>query len=255
MARHLYRSQTRRSPAGLLVIVGGTIEDVRCLGILKIEREDGIRVHSVERDGKPTFQIELLDDLMLTKHTRVFKVGMFVQEGDALESIEGQASDTQQGSEAGHAIAGFFLKEFLGCRPREAPEETTKRFFEATEAFINGQVTDQETKARYHVALLASLSDQTREVRPTAFARQYLDLDDRAVYVRSLEEAGVPTNQFPKDTERIERRLRRTRLDFESGLALSGPPDEFDQHVRIETLQDGSARIEIDDRIARVRGQ
>ena len=254
MARHLYRSQDRRSPAGLLAAAQVTVEGLPGLGIIKLEKEGGVRVRGTQVGGKSTFVIELLDDLMLTRHTRVFKVGLFVQAGETVRSIEGSVSDNQQGAMAGNVVAGYFLATFLGCRPREAPEETTKRFFDAAEGFINERVTDPEAKARYHVALLATLSDQTSVVRPTVFARQHLDLPDRNAFVQRLAEVDVPTTEFGKDTARVEARLRRTRLDFASGLVLSGPPDQFDRHVHITGEQGGRTKVEIDDRLTRVRG-
>ena len=253
MARHLYRSQTRVNPAGLLAVVIGTHNGAPCLGIIKLEREGGIRVHGIERDGKSTFEIEFIGDLMLTKNTRVFKIGLFVQTGDTMESIEGYVSDTQQEIMSGVGVAGFFLR-YLGCKLRAAPDELSKQYFDTAEKFINERVPDPDTKARYHVALLAQMSDQTDVVRADDFARQHLALEDRNAFRTYLTDAEIPTTEFPKDISRIETRLRRMRLDFESGLAILGPPEEFDRHVRIVGEGDGRTRVEIKDRLSKVRG-
>ena len=60
-------------------------------------------------EGKSTFNLEHLRDLMLTQKTKVFTVGLFVQMGNTLESIDGAVSDNQRGYYPTTEVADFFL--------------------------------------------------------------------------------------------------------------------------------------------------
>lgn len=76
-AQHLYDSQTGANPAGLLVVLRGTLGNVSALGLMKLEREEAIRLNQEKVGGRRTFNLEHLRDLMLSKKTRVFKTGLF----------------------------------------------------------------------------------------------------------------------------------------------------------------------------------
>lgn len=173
MARHLYLCQKGNSPEGLLTVCEVDVAGHRGLAVLKLEREQGARVELANTSGGRTFSVQHLRDLMLTERTKVFKVGLFVQTGADLASIDGAVCDTQKSYDG--TVAHFFLEQFLGCRLREKPELTTKRFFEATERFINEQVTEPEKKAQYQVALLAELNGTRDKCRcvplPTTISR------------------------------------------------------------------------------------
>ena len=121
LANHLFQSQTGSNPSGLLIVTQTSMEGVNSLAIMKLEREAGARVAAIRHQGKSTFDVEHLSDLMLTDKTRVFKDGLFVQEGTTLESIAGLVSDTQTAQWYKSDIADFFLRRFLGCKLREEP--------------------------------------------------------------------------------------------------------------------------------------
>ena len=175
--------------------------------------------------GKSTFNLEHLRDLMLTQKTKVFKVGLFVQMGNTLESIDGAVSDNQRGYYPTTEVADFFLKRFLGCKLREAPEITTKRLFQATEDFIRDVISEPEVKARYEIALLAELSSEAKTFAPRSFADRYLRVADRQVYISFLADVEIAPQPFDKDTDLIDTHLKRIQIDFESGIGVLGKPD------------------------------
>jgi 37-kD nucleoid-associated bacterial protein len=155
IARHLYDSQPAVSNPGLLVALLGRLEGTTCLGILKLEREDAIRVEETTLPGGgKTFSVAHLRDLMLGKHTRLFKASAFRMPGASLDTLEGIASDDQRGYNPTTEVATFFLARFLGARLRTAPDVATKSFFESTQNWIETKVTEPEKKARYEIALL-----------------------------------------------------------------------------------------------------
>lgn len=172
MAAHLHQCQGGPSPEGLLTVVQVKVETRKGLCILKLEKEEGARVRQQRTKGQMTFNIDHIRDLMLTGKTKVFKVGLFVIDGSK-GKIEGAVCDRQRGY--GTMVARFFLSQFLGCRLKERPEITTKKFFDATESFINDEVVDPVKKARYQVALLAELSGTRTDVSLEGFANSNLD--------------------------------------------------------------------------------
>ena len=251
LATHLDSIQTGVNSAGILTAVEGSIEGQLCIAILKLEREAGLSLQQSDVGGLVTFNIEHIRSLMLTDKTKVFKAGVFVQDGSSLDSITGLVSDLQRGPTPRTEVAGFFLRGFLGCRLREAPDVTTKRFFVESQAFINQKVDDPVQKTRYMFALVSTLNDNQRNIRPRHFAEQHLIGSDREQYIDFLEAAEVPTRTIEKDITLVMPQLRKTRWDFESGIALIGPPESFDEHVTIENLNDGETRTLITDRLTR----
>jgi len=256
VARHLYQSQTGVPSSGLLTVMQASVAQFPAIAILKLEKESGVRVREQEYGGKATFDIEHIPDLMLSKNTKVFKVGLFVQTGDTLETIEGSISDKQRGRFPVTEVADFFLKKFLGCRLYEAPEVTTKRFLRATEDFINKEVIDPQSKARYEIALLATLNSVEAEINPTTFAQQHLRVPDQQRYIESLDVADVPSRRpFQKDLTLIASTLSRVRLDFAGGALLMAPPEQFDDMVHVERLGDGRTRATIEDTLTDIHGK
>ena len=138
IAEHLYASQTGINPAGLVVVCRGRVDAQSCCGILKLEREDAIRVQQTGDAGQRTFSVAYLKDLMLGQNTRVFKASLFTSADGTADGIDGLVSDDQSTiSDLSGGIASFFLRKFLGCRLKQAPEVATREFFDASQDWIN----------------------------------------------------------------------------------------------------------------------
>jgi len=243
------------NPEGLLVIVQAIIDSQHGFCVLKLEKEDGVRVRQAKVNGKATFDIQHLRDLMLTKKTKVFKAGLFVQHGDSLEEIEGLVSDNQLGSQPRTEVAEFFLHRFLGCKTRETPHVTTKKFFHIAEDFINNDVVDPVHKARYHIALLSELQSEAPTVNPRKFAENHFVVADRQKFMKALAREQFPIKVFDKDIALIKAQISRTQVDFKSGLAIIGTPETFSEHVKMTDVEDGQTRVEIVDHLRRVHGR
>lgn len=255
MARHLHSSQTAAISSGLLIVFRGTIDSLPCLGVLKIEREEGLRAREKHVDGKLTFDMQHLHDLLLTQRTRVFKAGVFKQAGTSVRDIEGLVSDKQRGYLPKTEVANFFLKQFLGCELLQAPDVTTRHFFEAAESFVNNEATASEHKGRYAMAVVAELRAESATVRPMEFAERNLVSGDRARFEAKLAEVRVPTTQFDKDVAQIESRLPRIEYSFEGGVSLMGTPEALEEHVTMKAVDDGKTQVSLTDRIAKIRGR
>lgn len=255
MARHLYNSQTAVNTPGLLTVLEGTLAGRPSVGVLKLEKEEGVRVEQTRRRGQMTFSVEHLRSLMLTGRTRVFKVGLFSRSGDTPRSDHGLVSDNQRGYYAAAGIADFFLRQFLGCKLKERPAVTTKRFFDTTEKFINEEVTDPVEKTQLQTAVLAELASNRPVIHPADFADNHLRTDRRQAYLAYLDAASVPVREITKDNELISSHLRKVQMRFASGISVVAPPESFDQHLTVQPLADGQTSVEIRDRLEAIKGR
>lgn len=253
IAQHLYNCQNRVNSPGIVALVQATIQQIQTLVILKLEREEGIRVHQENVDGQRTFTIEQFTDLMMTDGTKVFKVGLFYNFGQDLATVQGCVSDKQRGNEVG--ISDFFLRQFLGCRFRESPNITTKNFFNSTEEFINQHLTEAQSKADYTIALLATLKNQENTINPWEFADRNMQISDRQKYIDFIEEKGVPTQEFKKDTSQIKNNIRKVQMELKSGILILGQPDVFKDKIKITNIDEETVRIEIEDEIQKTSGK
>lgn len=241
LAQHLYAVQNYTNPAGLLTVVTGDLGDRPAIAVLKLKKEEGVRLREEEVDGQPTLSIEYLRELMLTEETTLFKAGLFWLAGD---EVRGMVSDEQQKG----APAAFFLQTFLGCELVEAPAVLTQRFSDAARAFIASDVDSQEEKYRYYIALHAELASNRAMIRPRSFIRENIEPDRQDDFARHLVGSGVPASSFKKDLERVASTLRRKSLRTQSGIRVAGTTDAWSEHVDI-TSADGLSTITIRDQI------
>jgi hypothetical protein len=251
LARHLWASQSGVNPAGLLVVARGAVDGKPCVSILKLEREDAIRVAQVKVNGKRSFNIAYLRDLMLGKNTRLFKASLFtVSDGQ----LGGLVSDDQRGYDPHSEVAQFFLSRFLGCRLRRANDVSTKAFFEASQQWINEKVEDDAQKARYEVALLACMNSPTRTITVKGFADASLDVADRTAYRGYMSDYGVPTTSITKDIQLVERRIRLLTYATREGIRVTGTHEKMNALVDVKPDDPDGPMIAVRDGLKDVRG-
>lgn len=250
-AEHLYQTQTGQNSTGLLTFIRGQVDDQPCIGILKLQKEEGARFQIQEIEGHRTFTLERMRQLMLTDSTRVFKASLFRLAEPASETTVGVVSDEQRSYFARREIADFFLGRFLGCRPTEDPDTTTKEVFYATEDFINTRISDAGTMANYQLALLSEMNSQRGQFDPVRFASEHFEAEHRQQYLRHLRQHNLPDHTFDKDTSRIEGRIQQMRLDFEEGVKITGSRDAWQETVQVDE-QDGQAVATVKGKIRHV---
>ena len=254
MAKHLFKCQSGVNSAGLLVVGLGTIDGAAALTLMKLQREEGVRVRQQSFEGSRTFNIEHVQNLLLTDQTRVFKAGLFIASQIDGELIDGLVSDNQRGYSPRTEIASFFLEDFLGCQLRESSDVMTKEFFEATEDFINERVSDPVNRASYQSALIAEMNSNRTQIRPQSFAGSHFKDSDRTRYIAYLGDQGV-RGTVPKDTTLVRSQISRIQVDLESGISVIASSEAFDSHVELESLDDDQVRMKIEDRLKRVKGR
>ncbi len=246
IARHLAVVQsTKVSPSGLLAVVSGTVENEECLALLKLERERGIHFAIKRVDGHNLLDLELLRDLTLTDKTKVYKTALLASAG---AGIIGFVADDQRGISTGRQVATFFLSRFLGCKPRLPAALMTYEFVKAANEAFNESVPSPERRGRYQVAVLAALQSNITDIRPSAFASENLEPEDREPFLAKVRAAGMdPDVSFEKDTSRVK--MSRFRMTFKSGMVLVGDQSALDQHVALPEQQDAGEPVILNDRV------
>jgi hypothetical protein len=250
MALHLHNCQGGASPGGLLTVIRGTVEGRAAIAVMKLEKDEGTRVKRDKIGGHQSFNVTHIRDLMLTKKTRVFKVGLFGIATDG--KIRGLVCDKQGIGTT--TVAYFFLQTFLGCILVETPELTTQRSWEVAQQFINEDVDDPEVKGRYQAALAVEMNANRTSVSLEDFADNYFNEGDRASFIEREQAAGVPTTSFPKDTKLIEPQLRRVQWSFQNDISVIAGPEAVGNQLNVEQLSDGRTRLEVLDNLKDVKG-
>lgn len=250
MAQHLFNIQNAVNPGGLLLFIRCSLGQRIGLAILKVEREEGVRVRQqTVEGGLRTFDVQHIRDLMLTKKTKLFKIVFFYLEEEA---IKGLLCDKQQ-SYGDKNVADFFLYKFLGCKLTEQPPILTKRFFDTTMKYINDRIDFPEQKGELLNHLLSELTNQNRTTNPTDFARRVLPADKQDDYINYIQENEVAISSFPRDCSMIENKLRKIQYDFASGISVFGMKEAINSNCTIAEMDDGQTRLEIIDQLAQVR--
>jgi nucleoid-associated protein YejK len=253
LARHLFTIQNKANSEGLIAVATGSVDDGDVVAVLKLEREQGLRLQIVRDEGRTLADVEHLRNLTLTDKTKVFKTSILrLEQLDNESTCYGRASDDQRGIRAGEGVANFFLSKFLGCRLKINPEVATRDFVAAVEKFING-LDDQKRQAEYHIALLATLQDQQLDISPRAFAEANLRDDDRENYVAALHDVGLsPDTTFQKDLKLA--RSKGFTWYFEHGMTLIGSREDVEQR-RVVVPKSRNKPVEIRDPLKRLRGR
>lgn len=250
MATRLFDVQTGVNSPGLIAVARGTLDGRAMLAVIKLEKEHGVRVRPEEIDGLRTLSVEHIRDLMLTEKTRVFKTGLFWAGDDGTEIV---VCDYQR--QVTHTVAGFFLRDFLGCDLATRADVDTRTFMQAVEWWINRDVESPEDRSAYSVALISEMNSQRTTVTPSAFASTHLKVKHRKSFLEALSAADAPTKRFVKDTALVESQLRRIRYDVDTGAAVIAPPDTIGDSVRVVSHGDGRTQIQVDGRLQRVQGK
>jgi hypothetical protein len=246
IADHLNIIQSGRSPGGFITIIYGKNQNRKVLGILKIEREQGARLEQSEREGKKTYEITSIKDLVLSPNTKLLKIGFFSQDEDA-EEIEGKICDNQLTGKGD--VANFFIKSFLGCRFKQDPAIQTKNFFNSSIHFIKEKIEDPRIQSRYKLHLQSYISNEARLINPRKFASLNLETAHRKVYEDYLLDKEVGVGEFIRDISYIASKIEKMALEFENGIQIVGNQEDFEDNVLIEHLDDGRTKALVESKL------
>jgi hypothetical protein len=225
MATYLYEQQVGASSPGLLAILDARIGTQHALLILKLEREEGAQLEPSTHGKKKTFNMSVLDNLVLTGGTKLFKNALFLRTGPNEQNFKAIACDNQRSFASTIAMAQFWQK-FLGCKLREEPRIVTKNFYEAAVGYINANITDPVEMTDVYEHIVSELKSQKHTLSPKAFIEDYIPAPHRQPFEEHLKAHHVTLQQFTVDTTEIARRLKRRTYYTTKGASVTIPAEE-----------------------------
>lgn len=221
MAVALLEHQPGSASPGLLAVVSCTVGGLAGVALLKLEREEGAQLKLSDHGGKKTFEMDVLGDLVLTDGTKLFKSALFAHSGGGFGII---ACDGQRSYTWNDELAQFWIR-FLGCKLREAPRITTKKFFDATLEYINTVVTEPELKNDLYDCIISEMKSQKENFTPQKFIEDYIPQGHRDAFREHLVVRHVTLKQFPVDISEIKSHLKRRSLETSTGVRITVPPE------------------------------
>jgi hypothetical protein len=232
LALFLFEQHTGAISPGLLCVIEVTSGDRRGLALLKLERERGAELKFLKKDGKRIVDMSVIDDLILTDGTRLFKTALFIRTGTGDDAFKIAACDSQRTIVTSDDVARFWLR-FLGCVVFEEPRVTTQKWFEASISFANEQISDAVIKNDFYQHVHSELTSNRKTVSPRKFIEDYVPSKYRQAYQEFLADSGVSVHSFDKDIADINGRLRRRSFHTAKGAVVTVPEDEA-QLVEVE---------------------
>jgi len=228
LATQLFSRHTGATSPGLLCVLAVTAGNKSGLAMLKLERQEGAEIKFSGDEGQKYFGIEVLDNLILTEDTRLFKSALFLRNGAGDDDFDLGACDSQGPED----VARFWLA-YLGCELAEEPRVTTRRWYNASVEFANEHITDPVAINDFYEHLHSELKSNRRKVTPRGFIEHSLPKALRAPYQDFLQKEKISLQAFVKDVEEIKYRLRRKSLRTKNGISVTVPEQE-------------EARVEVD---------
>ena len=192
-AQFLFEQQGGSTSPGVLAIMDSTVSGKRGLVVLKLEREEGAQLELSSKKGKQTFEMSVLDNLVLTEGTRLFKAALFVRTGPGGDDFGSAACDSQRPFGSTDELAQFWLR-FLGCKLTEEPRVATKKFFEAALVYVNDAITDPVEKTKVYDHVISELTSEKKSFSPRTFIEEYIPKTHRESFESFLALSGNVNN-------------------------------------------------------------
>jgi len=171
LAKHLFDIQVGSNPEGILVCIFGTINLKNTCFFLKLEMDKGVQLTLDPKTD--SYDIEEVENLMLTQKTRIYKVAMFILREDFSADYDGKTMDYQIDIKQKKNVTTWFIEKFLGCYAYEDPKITTQKFYNLTRAFID-TIEEPIEQAKYIQDLNSYVQKNVLSLSPQEFADDYL---------------------------------------------------------------------------------
>ncbi len=222
LTTQLFDRQTGSASAGLLCMIDAVSSGRAAMIFMKLERENGAQLHLGGEEGQRTFAMQMMDDLVLTDGTKLFKAAMFIRTGDGQDDFRAAVCDDQLNVLSSSDVAQYWMS-FLGCSTTVEPRVATQRFFDSTLEFLNSTVTDAVTKSDIYEALQSELRSQKPTFSPQSFIQEHVPQEFKKTFREHLKTEGIPLAAFPKDVADIKGRLKRRAYETTRGGFISVP--------------------------------
>src|SRR5260221_11735664 len=228
LANDLFAQHTGATSPGLLCVMAVAAGAKSGVAVLKLERQEGAEIKFGGGEGKKGFDIDVLENLILTEDTRLFKSALFLRHGPGDDDFDLGACDSQGPED----VARFWLT-YLGCVLAEEPRIMTRRWFDASVEFANAHILDPVAKNDFYEHLHSELKSNRKKVSPRDFIEQCLPKAMRVPYQDFLQQEEISLQAFTKDVVEIKNRLRRKSLHTKRGISVIVPEDE-EARVNVE---------------------
>jgi len=250
MTKYLYEVQNGQNASGILVVIWGRISNKSTCIIIKLERDEGAQL--VLDPITNSFNIRDVQNLMLTRKTRIYKVGLFINKTEINVKYDGTTADLQIDPKTKKEVTTWFIEKFLGCRPLEDPRLTTKKFYSYTTTFIQ-TIEDQIKKAKYTQDLNSYLQKNSQRISAREFADDYMETIDKNNYNDYLKEKNFRMSEFPKDNDFIQSKIKTITMTFANDIAIIGKKGTFDNNVKLEEQENGNTKAEIISKVKSIK--
>ena len=117
--------------------------------------------------------MSVLENLVLTDGTKLFKTGAFLRAGAGDDDFDMSACDSQHRVLDSTEMARFWLS-YLGCAVEEDARVTTSKFFNTTVEFANTYVTDLVDRTQIYESLNTELRSNRRNIVARDFVRDFV---------------------------------------------------------------------------------
>lgn len=251
IALNLYNIQQGNNAAGILLILRGHISTLTVCVILKLERDNGAQL--ILNEETKTFNVKEVQDLMLTKKTRIFKVALFTNRTLSNNGYDGQLMDFQINPKNKKEINTFFL-DFLGCIPYSDPKIATKRFYQLTRDYIE-TISDPIKRSQYIQDLNSYLRKNQSTLGPREFADDYMtDTQHKNQYRSFLISNNFEFATYTKDNMLVNSHISRIVVEFENGISILGDDGTLQDKVLLtEDEQTGECKAVIKSKIKKIK--
>ena len=234
LANYLYAQHTGATSPGLLCVMEVTIGPKNGVAILKLERQEGAEIKFSGKEGSRVFDFDVLENLILTDKTRLFKSALFIRTGPGSDDFSSSGCDSQ-GPGTSEDVARFWMT-YLGCQLAEEPRVSTRKWFDASLAFANEEISDAVAKNTFYEHIHSELKSNRRNVSPRQFLEDCVEPELRVSYQHFLEKHNVSLQAFTKEISEIKTRLRRKSLHTARGISVTVPENE-DNLVKVNAEQ------------------
>lgn len=244
ITRKLVYAQTSRSyPGGVIIIINGTsgYEVSDLVLIIKAELQSGFKKSNNN-------SIEYVNDLLLTPHQKMYKIGAFLRKNDETKAF---VYDHNISKAEEQGLAQYFYGSFLGLEMLHTNKYFTSKFYHGTRNFINA-VENISDEARYdlNTHLYSYMKADTNTTISLAdFSDSYISdeamKDSYVSYMRNeVFKDELFDRSITKDISDIRSKLRIRKMVFTSGIKISGMSDNFEEKVQIiEQTQNNNGEV------------
>jgi len=234
----LAQAQTSSSfPSGYLLIIDATTgEDKEVVIAIKAELQNAFIYHDSS--------LQLLENVFLSPSQKLFKFGV-VYKYDDYDKQELKDDLEESNNEWGCFLfddqfraeskpAEYFYSDFLGFTVEHNPKIQTKKFYEATEIFIQNYVDNLDDKKEMFEKLDHEFNfNEEPNLSPNQFASSNFKTDLKDQYNNEI--VKYLPKEIVKDATLISSNLKSKKITFPSNIKVSGPQSAMETNVQVLT--------------------